>query len=133
MALLVAMALMLALIVASAAYAAVDVGTNGPDTLIGTDRPDTIYGLNGADGISGKQGDDELYAGKGDDEASGNKNEDYLVGGRGFDNLFGNRGDDVIEAADNRHDLVDCGNGDADRASVDEEDTVRNCEIVNGA
>ena len=38
---------------------------------------------------------------------------------------------DTIEAADGRADVVFCGNGANDKASVDEEDTVGGCEFVN--
>ena len=45
---------------------------------------------------------------------------DYIVGGRGPDDLLGGRGNDVIEAADGREEWLDCGSGNADRASVDQ-------------
>ena len=54
------------------------------------------------------------------------------LGRRGYDELEGWQGNDRIEAADGRQDFVGCGPGDDDRASVDPQDYVRDCEIVNG-
>ena len=34
--------------------------------------------------------------------------------------MLGGRGNDVIEAADGREEWLDCGSGNADRASVDQ-------------
>lgn len=124
--------LLLTFIVATAAYAATKVGTNGSNLLFGTDRGDILYGLNGGDHLRGKQGSDELYAGAGKDEARGSRGDDYIVGGSGYDELFGIRGNDLVDAADGRRDYADCGNGPEDRASVDKEDIVKNCEFVNG-
>jgi Ca2+-binding RTX toxin-like protein len=134
-AILAAAALMLTFIVASVAYAATLVGTNGSNALIGTRGPDTIYGLNGFDVLEGKAGEDELYAGKGPDEAYGAKAADYLVGGSGRDQLYSQQGNDIIEAADGRRDDLVCGAGKGDRATVDDEDNVSRfsgCEIING-
>jgi Ca2+-binding RTX toxin-like protein len=128
----VALALLMATALAGAAWAATQVGTNGPDTLKGTKRSDIVYGLNGKDSLFGKPGGDELYAGKGIDFVFGNRGADYIVGGTGYDGLYGDRGNDLIVANDGRLDDIYCGSGDADRASVDEEDAVSNCEFVNG-
>ena len=75
---------------------------------------------------------DELYGGRGADGILGRFGDDYIAGGRGQDKLYGNPGNDRIEAADGQHDVVNCGSDKYDRASVDEEDTVERCEIVNG-
>src|SRR5215208_4704197 len=128
----VALALLIATALAGAAWAATKVGTNGSDLLIGTDHSDVIYGLNGQDLLRSKPGADELYGGKGPDALVGNRGADYLVGGSGYDHLYGDRGNDFIEAADGLAEYVDCGSGTNDRASVDEEDAVSNCEFVNG-
>jgi Ca2+-binding RTX toxin-like protein len=128
-------ALVLTFIVASVAYAATLVGTNGSNALIGTGGPDIIYGLNGYDVLEGKAGPDELYAGKGTDEVYGARGADYLVGGTGFDQLYGQQGNDIIEAADGMRDDVVCGAGKADSATVDAEDRLflfNGCEEVNG-
>jgi Ca2+-binding RTX toxin-like protein len=132
-AILATAALMLTFIIASVAYAATLVGTNGSNALIGTSGPDTIYGLNGFDVLEGKSGADELYAGKGPDEAYGARGADYLVGGSGFDQLYSQQGNDIIEAADGRRDDVVCGSGKVDSATVDDEDRIfGGCEFVNG-
>ena len=127
-----AAALMLTFIVASVAYAATLVGTNGSNALIGTRGPDIIYGLNGFDVLESKRGNDELYTGAGNDEAYGAKGADYLVGGTGFDQLYSGRGNDRIEAADGRRDDVVCGAGKADSVTVDDDDFIDRCEIING-
>jgi Ca2+-binding RTX toxin-like protein len=133
MSLMVAFALLLmATALASVAYAAVEVGTQGGDNLTGTSEDDTIYGLGGADTIEGRPGDDALYGGDGRDTIRGQSGQDYVNGGRGRDTLHGGSANDVIEAADGEEDVVNCGRGNNDRASVDEQDQLSNCEIVNG-
>ena len=130
----VALALLIAAALAGAAWAATKVGTNDSDLLIGTGARDTLYGLNGPDDILGRAGNDTLYGGSDSDEIQGGRNADYIVAGQGPDDLFGGRGTDGIEAAYAFHeqDLVNCGPGLHDRASVDPNDDVFNCEIVNG-
>lgn len=73
-----------------------------------------------------------MYGGIGNDRIEGYEDADYIVGGQGWDYLTGGRHADIIEAADGRRDIIFCGNGENDRASVDEEDTVGGCEFVNG-
>jgi Ca2+-binding RTX toxin-like protein len=130
----VAFALLMATALTGAAWAATKVGTNGSDLLIGTNARDTIYGLNGPDDVLARASNDRLYGGSDSDEIHGGRNADYIVAGQGPDDLFGGRGTDVIEAADGFHeqDFVDCGLGLQDRAGVDANDDVMNCEIVNG-
>ena len=96
-----------------------------------------ISGLRGPDFINGRGAADELYGGKGNDEIHGKCGSDYISGGRGFDVLRGGAGNDRIEAADGKHDFINCGPGDADRVSADREaegaeDRVKNCEYING-
>ena len=132
--LIMAVQLLLATALAGAAWAATKVGTNGSDLLIGTNARDTIYGLDGPDDVLARANNDRLYGGSDSDEIHGGRNADYIVAGQGPDDLFGGRGTDVIEAADGFHeqDFVDCGPGLQDRASVDANDDVINCEIVTG-
>ena len=135
-------ALIMAAIVATAAYAAprifthTAVGTNGNDDLIAPfgriGQQDTAYGLNGRDEIFGDNGDDKLYGGNGNDRILSDYEADYIVGGQGRDYLSGNAHADIIEAADGQKDYVYCGSGENDRASVDEKDVVGGCEFVNG-
>jgi len=85
------------------------------------------------DFIVGRGAADDLSGGRGDDFIEGRSGPDYVVGGRGVDEHYSQGGNDRIEAADGKRDFVNCGNGVYDRASVDPEDVVKNCEIVNGA
>jgi Ca2+-binding RTX toxin-like protein len=133
-ALLLAGVLVGTMMLAGAAYAKLFVGKEAADTFNGTSATDVMYGLNGSDRLEGRGGADEVYGGRGNDALYGNGGGDYLNGGRGSDALLGNWGNDRIEAADgsNRNDLVKCGPGNEDRASVDDNDLVVGCEFVNG-
>ena len=72
-------------------------------------------------------GDDRTTAGPLADWIYGEGGADVLDGRAGFDRIFGGAGNDRIEARDGGADYVDCGDGD-DRATVDADDTVVNCE-----
>ena len=89
----------------------------------GTSGNDTIYGSPGDDAISPGFGDDRVYAyggadqvrhSGGNDYIEGGPGSDVLRGGFGLDTIFGNAkttdplSGEVIDAADNAHDLVDC-------------------------
>lgn len=78
-------------------------GTRKRDVLTGTAYADTLSGLDG---------------------------DDTLTGLSGADTLLGGPGDDRINAADGERDLVDCGPGRHDRATVDKRDKVKRCEKV---
>jgi Ca2+-binding RTX toxin-like protein len=133
-ALLMAVALVGTMLLASAAYAKNVVGKNVSDNILGTAGKDVLYGLSGNDTIDGRAGADDIYGGKGNDNLWGYGGADYINGGRGNDFIVGKWGNDRIEAADGHvDDLVNCGAGDEDRASVDAGlDTVVNCEFVTG-
>lgn len=97
-------------------------GTAGPNTLTGTSGPDTLSGRGGADTLSGRGGADKLLGGLG---------ADWLVGGAAADRLLGGPGNDHVQARDGAADVVDCGPGSDDFASVDEIDRVAaTCERV---
>jgi hypothetical protein len=49
-----------------------------------------------------------------------------------WDQLYSGRGNDIIEAADGRPDDVVCGSGKADSGTVDDDDFISGCEIING-
>lgn len=106
--LLMAIAALLVVVSASAAFAVVRIGTNGPDRLVGTAENDTLSGRGG---------------------------NDVLIGRGDSDRLFGGPGRDLIDARDPGRpegDLVNCGPG-FDRAIVDpstEDRVARNCERV---
>ncbi|HEX6204965.1 MAG TPA: polysaccharide deacetylase family protein [Solirubrobacterales bacterium] len=97
-------------------------GTAGPNTLTGTLGPDTLSGRGGADTLSGRGGADKLLGGPG---------ADWLVGGAAADRLLGGPGNDHVQARDGATDVVDCGPGSDDFASVDDIDKVAaTCERV---
>ena len=68
--------------------------------------------------------------GQGDDRVSGGGGGDLIIGGPGRDELLGGPGNDVIRADDGARDQVNCGGGNADRATVDPGDTVVWCEKI---
>ena len=115
------------------------VGTPRDDRLTGDSRGNLVFGLPGADRLSGRGDDDCLIGGTGRDRLTGGTGWDRLTGGRGNDVLTGNggrnrydagSGNDVVRAANGRAELVSCGTGRRDRASVDRADRVRGCELV---
>jgi uncharacterized delta-60 repeat protein len=119
--------------------------TAGSDRIIGTFKSETICGLLGDDTLSGLAGPDTIYGDAcgqtskrvvakkthgGNDKIDGGKGSDRLFGGPGKDMLNGGRGKDTIHAADGTKDMVDCGAGKNDKATVDPEDSVKGCERV---
>ncbi|HEX8051486.1 MAG TPA: alpha/beta fold hydrolase [Thermoleophilaceae bacterium] len=124
------------------------VGSDRADRLEGAGGADSLFGLAGDDRIAGKAGGDcirggpgrdlligdggadRLHGDAGDDRISGGSSRDRLEGGKGHDRLRGGSGDDRLFARDGARDLVDCGPGGADRATVDRLDRVRGCERV---
>jgi Ca2+-binding RTX toxin-like protein len=92
------------------------VGYLGSDTLVGSDAPNLLSGGDGAD---------------------------VLDGGGGADALRGGFGNDSIRSRDGVHDEIDCDAHDgayyadsgpgSDSASIDDIDTVSNCESVEAA
>ena len=97
-------------------------GTASDDTFRGTSESDAFRGRRGADKVLGRGGDDCL---------SGGRNRDRLRGGPGADKLRGGGGSDRIQSLDGSRDVVRCGTGRRDRASVDPVDRVAgNCERV---
>jgi Ca2+-binding RTX toxin-like protein len=141
--LLISAALMFTFALGSVAYAGYDedhdddrgeiVGTADDDYFKGSPhKDDTIYGLGGDDTLRSFSGDDDLYGGADNDTVRGGGDDDYVHGGPGYDTLRAGRGSDFVAAADGEKDYVNCGGGAWDKASVDEEDSVKKCEIVNG-
>ena len=122
----------------SGGCARVRLGTGRSETLDGSAAADLIFGLGGNDLIRGRDDDDCLVGSSGKDRLLGGAGYDRLTGGTGADRLIGaggvNRydagaGNDVVNAANQRAELVSCGSG-RDRAQVDRSDRVRNCERV---
>jgi Ca2+-binding RTX toxin-like protein len=112
-------ALMVAMF-ATAAYAKVITGTNGPDTLIGTANADEISGLGGADLIKGRGGGDTLNGGAEADTIKGSTGKDTINAGSGDDfQVNGDAGNDFIDLVDGQTgDFANCGDGD-DTVKVD--------------
>jgi Ca2+-binding RTX toxin-like protein len=110
-----------ALVLAAPALAARIDGTGGDDRLTGTRGADRMSGFKGNDRLAGRGGADRMF---------GNSGRDRLDGGAGRDRLRGGSGDDRLVARDGFRDVVDCGSGRADRATVDRLDRVRGCERV---
>lgn len=145
----------LALVVASAAWAATFRGTAGNDRLVGTSKADRMDGYRGKDRLSGRGGGDTIRGGRGRDRLIGKRGHDLLLGGPRSDRLNGGpgdddligatgadrlrdgpgldvvdagRGDDVVLSRNGSEDEIDCGDG-VDTAVLDEtEDGVFDCE-----
>ena len=108
----------------------VQTGTRGRDTLRGTSAGDKLNGRGGNDRLVGLAGNDCLLGGPGRDRLDGGRGRDFLNGGPGADNLIGGAGNDRISARNGVAEVVNCGPGRRDRATVDRSDRVRGCEIV---
>ena len=121
----------------------VDPASSGPDppdpptacrhapTLQLTPGDDSFSGTEGPDRVNGGRGADRLRGGEGDDCLAGGRGRDRLRGDAGSDRLRGGRGSDRLRAADGEADVVRCGRGKRDRATVDALDAVRGgCERV---
>lgn len=114
------------------------VGLGGNDDLDGGDDDDELRGGDGRDRLFGRMGDDDIHGEAGNDELEGGRGRDTLDGGPGDDTLNGGFGEDVLRGGPGNDrliavgggiDEVDCGPG-RDRADVDRNDIVRNCEDV---
>ena len=92
-----AAALGLSIFAASAARAAIFVGTPDADIINGSALADEIYGLGGDDELHGGDGNDVLFGGDGWDTLYGGDGDDVLNGGGGLDNLYGQNGADIFE------------------------------------
>ena len=119
---------------------------DGNDTADGGPGEDTVDLGSGDDRADGGSEGDRLFGGEGDDTLDGAQGDDRLVGAAGTDALLGGPGNDRIIAGtvperfwesqflfspgpiENVSDLVDCGEGADDRASIDRRDRVLNCD-----
>ncbi|HEY1370180.1 MAG TPA: hypothetical protein VGF23_23840 [Gaiellaceae bacterium] len=95
----------------------------------GTAKADYISGTGRDDTITGGKGNDTLLGGAGYDSIDGGPGNDIINGGTEADKLNGGPGSDTIQADDGDPDVIDCGPGN-DRAVVDDQDKVKNCEVV---
>ena len=69
-----------------------------------------------------------FHGGPGGDKLEGAEGPDFLDGAAGTDTLIGNGGNDGIDASDGEFDIVGCGAGSADSASLDSNDVTSSCE-----
>jgi Ca2+-binding RTX toxin-like protein len=86
MVLVIVVCLVVLAIFASAAFAVLREGGNGPDTLVGTQQNDTLRGGNGPDTLIGLGGNDHLNGGKGTDTCRGGAGDDVF---RNCELIFG--------------------------------------------
>ena len=108
-------------------------GGRAGDRLEGDEGDDVVKGDAGNDHLWGRVGNDKLDGGSGNDNLYGELGNDELVGGNGIDNLEGGHGDDVIRAADDSADRVDCGDGNDTvyvEADAPTRDLLTGCETV---
>jgi Ca2+-binding RTX toxin-like protein len=97
--------------------------------VLGTSKKDQLRGTKRDDLVAAGRGNDKLNGSGGDDCVSGEEGNDKVSGGGGKDKLKGGGGKDKVKAADGKRDKINCGGGE-DRAAVDPEDRVTNCEEV---
>jgi Ca2+-binding RTX toxin-like protein len=108
-------------------------GGRAGDRLEGDEGDDVIKGDAGNDHLYGRVGNDKLDGGSGNDELVGEEGNDELVGGNGVDTFDGGPGDDVIRAADDSADMVNCGDGNDTvyvEADAPTRDVLTGCETV---
>jgi hypothetical protein len=89
------MALM-GVVAAGVAWAELQEGTAGPDTLQGTAQADQQFGRGGQDVLNGRGGNDNQNGGGGPDTIRGQAGNDTQKGGRGGDTIIGGPGDDTV-------------------------------------
>lgn len=93
---------------------------------------ESVFTGTGNDVLVGSGIADVLGASFGNDELNGKGGDDRLNGDGGSDVIRGGGGNDVITARDTVRDVVECGPGTLDRATIDPGlDEVRGCEIVD--
>ena len=111
-------------------------GMEGDDNITGGAGRDCLEGGPGSDLLSGRTGNDVLTGGPGSDRLAGGSGADRLTDaptsyafglGSGSNRLAGGPGRDVIDVANARRDIVQCGPG-RDTVSADRGDRLRGCE-----
>jgi Ca2+-binding RTX toxin-like protein len=112
-------------------------GNSGPSTLIGRGGDDVLVGHDQSDSVDGGAGNDQVEGGLGNDTVTGGPGQDTIYGDATASRctLYSCKipyGNDTINARDGEVDNVDCGIGE-DKAIVDANDVVTNCETVDGS
>jgi Ca2+-binding RTX toxin-like protein len=108
-------------------------GLAGADCLFGEAGNDTLKGGKGNDKLSGGTGNDKLDGGDGKDGLDGGDGNDKLTGGAATNTYKGGKGNDTINARNRKRELVNCGKGKKDKATVDKRDRVKGCEKLKRA
>ena len=111
-------------------------GMEGDDQITGGAGRDCLEGGPGEDLLSGRRGNDVVLGGPGSDRLAGGSGTDRLIDAppgyafglsSGSNRVAGGPGADVVEVANARRDIVQCGPG-RDRVSADRIDKLRGCE-----
>ena len=102
----------------------------GNDKILASNGNDTLQGNAGNDIMSGGNGNDTMTGGNGNDKLDGGAGNDTLGGGAGKNSYKGGAGKDSLSARNGVKEIVDCGSGSKDKATVDRSDTVKGCESV---
>jgi dipeptidyl aminopeptidase/acylaminoacyl peptidase len=105
-------------------------GTSAGERLTGTAFGDRLFGLGGDDVLRGLAGADCLVGGPGDDDLGGGAGNDRLTGNSGKNKYSAGAGNDKVNARNGTREIVNCGPGRRDSATVDRRDRVRGCEKV---
>ena len=111
-------------------------GTADDDRLVGSSRANTIYAEDGNDRVLGRGGEDALKGGDGRDEVYGQEGNDRVEGSGAVDEVHGGPGDDLVRGGtperpnDGARDVLDCGEGTDTTCYVEDQGTVRGCEIT---
>lgn len=120
-------------------------GGPGNDEIEGTTRNDLLIGGSGRDSLGGSGGTDKLKGGAGDDRLYGQGSLEGQAGNDFFwlvvepfkvrSTVFGGRGNDRVMSRNGLRDVIDCGPGKRDKASVtdnmfgpDLDRVLRSCE-----
>ncbi len=102
-------------------------GGRGDDVLTLTPPGGVGLGEEGSDILTGDTGPDALTGGSGFDLIAAAGGNDVLRGGAGVDGLNAGPGDDLLEDADGRGEVLDCGQG-TDTVIADRRDVLLGCE-----
>jgi hypothetical protein len=111
-------------------------GMEGDDQITGGAGRDCLEGGPGRDLLSGRSGSDMITGGPGSDRLAGGSGADRLIDapaayafglGSGSNRIAAGPGRDVVDVANARRDVVQCGPG-RDRVSADRGDRLEGCE-----
>jgi Ca2+-binding RTX toxin-like protein len=101
---------------------------SGADEIRSGDGQNMIQAQWGDDVVRSGEGPDSVRAGDGNDVVRTGAGRDFVTPGAGLDVVATGAANDVIVANDGERDVLDCGTGARDRATVDAFDSVRRCD-----